>query len=522
MKRLDIGALLMAMERAKLWRMKSNVILVTIDCLRADHLSCYGYERKTTPFIDFFASKGMMFENAFANGPFTVASFPSILASAYPLEFHNLLPLSQDATLISEVLQKKGIRTAAIHSNPYLSAFYGYNRGWNYFQDFLYSTSNRILKRDYIKQSIVRHLPQRILKLCESKVLHKLKVFLGLEYSPYVDAETITRYAIAWLNRNKKHPFFLWVHYMDLHEPYWISDIKFEQRYSREVSRLSRVKILNNVLNRKWSSKSIRDVIDVYDDKLYYIDKCIKRLFHFLDSEGLIENTIIILTADHGQEFLDHGHFGHIARFYDELLHIPLIIFGSSIERQADRRLVSLLDIAPTILSFYDITMPDDYRGHNLISNPTNTFVISEAPHNEKGVYISGHRIFPSTIRTYAIRTENWKLICQEKHGKLYNLELYNLEKDPKETKNVLEKEKEKTEELRSIIEQHILWEKKMRSASKEKLQRRIRKLRTQFISTRSNRPSHTHTCSSKNHSVILLHRGLIIKVGFRSLRSPA
>ena len=115
----------------------------------------------------------------------------------------------------------------------------------------------------------------------------------------------------------------------------------------------------------------------------------------------------MVLTSDHGQEFWDHGCFGHIARFYDELLHILLILFGPRIRSQVNRSVVSQLDIAPTILNFYRTAIPEGYRGYFLLSTPTNRFIISEASHNEEGVYIMGHEIFPSKFRTYAIEQRN-------------------------------------------------------------------------------------------------------------------
>lgn len=449
---------------------QKNAVLVTIDCLRADHLSCYGYERKTSPFIDFLATKGMRFENAFANGPFTSASFLSILASAYPLEFENQSPLPPNAILISEILQKKGIQTAATHSNPYLSAFYGYNRGWHYFQDF--SVSPRAISSVARARFawLIDSLPKK-----SRKLYFLSRVFLGLA-DLFQDAETTTKCAISWLNKNKDLPFFIWLHYMDLHEPHLVFDEKFERKYSRKMSRLSQAKFLIDVTQRQVGPKNIRDIIDMYDDKLRYVDQNIKELFHFLDREGLIDHTLIVLTSDHGQELLDHGCFGHTARFYDEYLHIPILLFGPGIKAQVNSSLTSLMDIAPTILNFYGIATPNEYRGYNLLSTPTNRFIISEASHNEEGLYISGHKIFASKFRTYAIRTEKWKYIHGEKQ-----CELYNLEKDPKEKKNVIDKEEAKAKEFKATIMEHISWEEKLQKQNaityqKERIRRKIKK----------------------------------------------
>ena len=436
-----------------------NVILITIDCLRADYLSCYGYKRKTTPFIDFLAREGLCFENAFANGPFTAASFLSILASAYPLDFKDQLPLPEDAILISEILKNKGIKTAAIHSNPYLSSFYGYNRGWDYFRDFLHVNSKngieKIQKGKKIKYLIKKFLPKRVVELH-----FFLKHLLGKYKTGYENAETITNHAIQWLD-NKKSPFFLWLHYMDLHEPYSILNMNIKRKYSEDISRLSQMKLL---AKQYIEQEDIKDIVNIYDDKLSYLDKYLEQLFYFLKNKGLLKNTIMILTSDHGQEFFDHGQFGHHARFYDEILHIPLILFGPEIKKQRNRNLVSHLDIAPTVLYFYNIPIPKEYRGHNLILNHANDYIISEAAHNEKGVYIQSHKIFPSNFMTYAIRTKNWKYIHQEKE-----CELYDLRKDPKEEHNISNIDEKITNGFSKILEYHLTKRKNIYRGKKDK-----------------------------------------------------
>lgn len=439
------------------------MILITIDCLRADHLNCYGYKRKTASFIEFLAANGAQFENAFANGPFTVASFLSILASAYPLEFENQLPLPKNAILIAEILQKKGIKTAAIHSNPYLSAFYGYNRGWDYFEDF--SQSNP--EEKHIGHLIKNSLPKSVADL-----YNFFKSFFASAYKSYGNAENITNYAISWLNKNKNFSSFLWLHYMDLHEPYVIFNTNVKRKYSRNITRLSQIKSNRKV---KINKRDIEKMIDIYDDKLSYIDQNLNKFFDFLKNEKRITNTLILLTSDHGQEFLDHGYFGHSARFYDELLHTPLILFGTRIKKLRIKKLVSQIDIAPTILHFYNILTPKHYRGHSLLSNHTNRYIFSEAAHNKKGIYIQNNEIFSADFRTYSIRTEKWKYIYK-KEGH----ELYNLIKDPLETRNIVDKEVVKTEEFKLEITNHLLQEKKaLFEKEKEKVSKKIKELKT-------------------------------------------
>ena len=285
---------------------ESNVILITVDCLRADHLNCYGYERKTMPFIDSLSAQGIKFEKFFATGHNTRSTFPSIFASVYPLELTSWLPLPQDIVLVSEILRQKGVKTAAVHSNPYLSNFYGYNQGWDYFQDFLENENKHI--KQFLVGKKLRNLIRKMYfgKMRKSirELYQCIKVLCNLERHPYELASTITNCALSWLNKNGDSQFFLWIHYMDAHEPYWVRiGDNFEQKYSRGLSRFSRISILRENVRGDLRWKTVQRMIDVYDDKLRYIDANLKKLFDFLDEKKLLDNTYIIFTADHGQEF---------------------------------------------------------------------------------------------------------------------------------------------------------------------------------------------------------------------------
>ena len=470
--------------------MQKNCILITIDCLRSDHLSCYGYNRRSTPFIDYIANHGVKFVNAFANGPNTPPAFRAILASGYCFEFMLKEPSAPETSLISELLQKRGIRTAAIHSNPFLSAFYGYNRGWNYFKDFMNSDLD-VNKKPRWTLSVLRHLLNKHLPQRFHELTYTISVLTNLQTKPYVEAEAITQTAISWIKSNKNSPFFLWIHYMDLHEPYIIFNAHFDRRYSRNISKLKQIR-----LDRTWSKIAkkgaqhpggldvkrgdmrnadfIREVVDIYDDKLRYIDENLARLFSFLEKEGLLDCTFLLLTSDHGQEFLEHGGVGHgRGNLHDEIIRIPLILFGPGIGRYEEKRLVQQLDIAPTILQLFEISPPKELRGNPLISDDKRDYVISEG------------YTYAQTDKIYAVRTERWKYMRTIKGNQAV---LYNLEKDPKETKNVINEEEAKAREFEAVINKHIHWEKKIRMQraliyEKELIRMKLRKLRDANIS---------------------------------------
>jgi len=164
---------------------KKNVILITIDVLRKDMLGCYGNTKGLTPFIDSIAKNSIRFTRHQASGPYTQASFPGLLTSSYFLEYGKPGQLSTNRTLVSEKLQEKRITTVAFHSNPHLSGNRGWNRGWDLFYDSMDDDVEPML--------------------------------------PYIRGDKINAKAINWLNSyvdGDFNPFFLWVHYMDVHEPY--------------------------------------------------------------------------------------------------------------------------------------------------------------------------------------------------------------------------------------------------------------------------------------------------------------
>ena len=180
----------------------TNVVLITVDCLRADHMGCYGYKRDTTPFIDKISKEGIIFENAFANGPNTRHSVPSFLTSSYPLLFKDEAlgkKLHNGRKTIAEILKRNDYFTAAIHSNPYISKFYGYNRGFEYFNDFLLGQVE-----DDKKSNKISKIFNELIKGLKALLIKKL---------PHEDADTINNLAIKCLKNKGKKPFFLWLHY---------------------------------------------------------------------------------------------------------------------------------------------------------------------------------------------------------------------------------------------------------------------------------------------------------------------
>lgn len=242
---------------------------------------------------------------------------------------------------------------------------------------------------------------------------------------------------------------------MDLHEPYIIPNDEMELQYSGNLSNLSKTRAIYDTAKKRLTNRDIRNMMDIYDDKLRYVDENLKSLFGYMKSQGLCDDTLAVITADHGQEFLDHGHFGHAARFYDEIIHIPLIISGGM--NSATRGdLVSQVDISPTILDFLSIQIPSAYRGQSMFNHCQRDFILCEAAHDEDGVYISDKERSEISHRTFAIRSEKYKFISKRHiDGEITN-ELYDLVEDPGEKMDLSDQCASITGEFSRIVGKHI------------------------------------------------------------------
>jgi len=449
---------------------KPNVILITIDCLRADHVSCLGYNRKTTPNLDKFAKKGILFTQAIANGSSTPMSFPSTLTSTYPLMYPDYPKISKFRTTLAEVLTKNGYKTAAFHSNPYLSRYYGYDKGFDVFEDsFEYDLSSKndgSKIKDKIKQKIREIISKdnQVYKLAEKTYNFLTYLYPDINI-PYETADAINQKAISWLEKNTSR-FFTWLHYMDTHHPF----VPPKQFYKSSVYEIKRAEYIICSKNIPIVSHAdLQNIINLYDGTIMYVDQTLESLFQKLKKLDILDNTFIIVTADHGEEFKEHGEFSHKAKLYDELIHVPLILSAPGLPSNIKiDKPVSLLDLAPTILDYLGLSVRNNFRGKSLLPliRGEETIwreegIISETLSNGGKVALSiedGYRII-------SYRTKNWKYILNKEKNKR---ELYNLEVDPHETKNLYMQEKKIAEKFEKKIVEHLRMEEKTQKLAKE------------------------------------------------------
>jgi arylsulfatase len=397
-----------------------NVLLITIDSLRPDFLGCYGNAEKLSPTIDLLAEEGVLFKSVISQGPRTPESFPALLSGQYTnRHLDQFEKLSGKRTMISEILKDNGYTTAAFHSSPYVSRIKGFDRGFDYFKDNIF-IFKKTMKMYWIK-----------------KVLTRIKTIFTI---PYVLGSVINKQVERWIAENSK-PHFLWVHYMDVHGPY----ISRKGWYLKNRLKAGMLWRISTTYPNRLKEDQKQYLVRCYKEEITHADSCIKELLDHVN----LDNTIVILMADHGEFMGEHGFFGHPPYYlYDTLLKIPLIIkFPESMKigKKNIDRTVRSLDVVPTILDILNIKPEVGMDGESLLP-----LMKGDMDSYECDVFVS--EIWTNHL---AIRKDNWKLIYWMKDG-VKILRLFDLSKDPKELVNLAEERPDIVRKMEQLIAKHL------------------------------------------------------------------
>jgi len=407
-----------------------NIILIAVDTLCAKHIGCYNDEISFTPNIDKLAKNGVRFSRAYSTSSWTQPAVASLFTSLTN-QNHGLQKiggvLSSKFETLAEILQTKGYKTAGIISSPILGEKYGFSQGF----DFFLQVNNKSL----------------------------------FETGKSITSHKVSDQAIAWLEKTYQQfghsPFFLFLHYFD---PHWLYrnhsefyvDIDYKGKLTPETGMLQLLEKLPEL-----TQDDIAYLISLYNAEIAYTDHYIGRLLAFLEKSKLVENTLIILTADHGEEFMQHNYIGHVQSLYEELIHVPLIFYTPEVfpPHTVDAP-VSILDIIPTIFGLSSKpTDRSEWEGISLLPYLFNNYT----PEEHRDVFSSVSFDTPlDSIETKgnALKTalaniisklKNIKNIKKNAHktaliNKSFKLihdkptdtwELYNLADDPMEQKNL-------------------------------------------------------------------------------------
>ena len=455
---------------------KPNIILITIDALRADRLGFMGYPKNISPNIDALSEESSVFTKAFSVGPNSPHSFPSILTSTYPLDYQGLYRIEKPRKLLSEVLKQQGYITCAFHSTPYLSDFFGYNKGWDFFE-YIFSpfssgqlpnkgkfarfklNFNDSLKRLF-KRFIVGFYPKILFQLMYRG--YKRRFFGNKnealeEEGTQIEASHINKMIKDFISsvKNEGKPFFLWVHYMDIHSPYFPREnrdkgqpLSFAEFVSAWLP--GYLEYESKGAFRKFIQPYFKMMNDFYDQGVRYLDGEISDLFSFLKKENAYQDAIICLTSDHGEEFLEHGEGFHNPKLYNELLQVPLLIKIPNEKNQKIERKVSQIDLPSTLCELAGIALPSSFKGKNLFTN-RRELIFHQSGLGEKGKMNGWIEIETLQECKFACQNENWKYILDYREKKE---ELFNLSRDPKEQNNLLKAEPQILAKMRQNIEE--------------------------------------------------------------------
>jgi len=376
-----------------------NVVLITIDTLRADHVGCYGYKQIKTPNIDGLAADGVHFERAFAVVPVTLPSHSSMLTGTYPMlsGMHDFSgnKLSPLQPTLASVLKQAGYQTGAVIGAAVLDSRFGLNQGFDFYYDHFEFSRLDETNLDEMERP----------------------------------GNVVADVALDWLAKNSQKKFFLWMHLYDPHFPYHPPE-----PYNREYA------------------------AQPYDGEIAFADEQVGRLLRFLKEKGIYQNTLIVLCGDHGESLGEHGEKTHGFFIYNATMHVPLIIRlpaqlpGQLPEKTVARTLanpVSLVDIMPTVLGAVGLQVPSQVQGHSLLPEIRPDPSAPDAQANrERTLY--GETFLP---RIHF----NWSELRGSENTKYHFIdaprpELYDLAKDPGEVHNLFAEKKAVAEEMHAKL----------------------------------------------------------------------
>ena len=397
---------------------RPNIVLITIDTLRADHLGSYGNPRVRTPNLDALAQQGARFDMAIAQFSQTNPSHASVLSGTYAathkVKTHGVDKVSPSVTTLAEVLAGNGYTTAGIYSWPSFDpAMSGLERGFTTYRGVYAEAPGPHEQQDFWRKWTAR-------------------------------ADLTTDAALQWLNGNPSTPLFLWLNYQDPHYPY-TSPPPFDTMYDPNCQdcpdggwgTIDRIQA-----GERLSETDIGRMVAKYDGAISFTDREIGRLLEGLKQASLLDNAVVVVTADHGESFGDNGRWFHPLILYNSVLRVPLIIRYPPAVPQglAIDPIVRSIDIMPTILELAGIPFSKQIEGSSLLplilgrGEGDDRVALTQVPDDS----------------TIALATREWKLIRNNVTGEL---ELYNLRTDPGERNNLASANPRQASELEQKLE---------------------------------------------------------------------
>ncbi len=433
---------------------RPNVLLITVSSLRADHLGAYGYEKARTPAIDALARRGVRFDMALTQQPDRNAAHAAILSGTFPATNgvrHDMVDrLDADAPTVAQSLAEAGYRTGAIYSwVSFEPAYSGLDRG---FHDYLDLTINR---PEYLEDNRAQVL---------AATYERLKAYLtlpgamgdafslpqGVDEAIDGRADVTTEAAIAWVEQYQASPFFLWVHYLDPAPPFTPPhpfDELEDAGCADTCPNGSATSIREIEEGEQLSAAQINHLVGLYDGEVAFTDQQIGRLLDRLAQLGIDDNTLVILTGDHGESFAEHDTWFSGSTLYNASTRVPMIFrFPNRLPRARTVAAPSMsVDLAPTILDVIGAPIPDEFEGQSLLP-----LMLGQSTGDERLAFTE-----LADRSEVAVADRYWKLIWSSREQAA---RLYYLGDDPNELQDRSETEPETTNRLIEAL-RDWLWE---------------------------------------------------------------
>ncbi len=427
-----------------------GVILISIDTLRADHLGCYGYKRETSPHIDALAEDSAVFLNAYAASPWTLPSHVSMLTSLFGVHhqvYQETDKMDPSLMTLADFMRSGGFFCTSFNGGGFVSSIYGFSKGFDSYHEG------------------------------EGGVFHQ------------DSAERVFHSVLNWLEIHRDRNFFLFVHTYQPHSPY-ACPFPYKVMFLDEDSRFTHLDLLSYLggkssIFKPLPEKERENIIGLYDGEVRYTDdKLIGPLIAKLKEMGLYEESLIVFTSDHGEEFFDHGGWGHGHSLYNEALKVPLVIKfpKEKFKGKTVNQIVTLVDIMPTVLDEMGLDFSEDeIDGRSLLP-------FLEGKEREDRVYLAdiGSNVLGSRIpKSISTNKGKWKLILSQKFRpeerdffafpppQIGPVEFYHLVNDPYERTNLADKNPDRVNRVIHWVNEYYAKARK-RKVEKAKLNEQV------------------------------------------------
>lgn len=425
-----------------------HILLIMIDTLRADRLSCYGYRGNATAAIDALAGDGVLFQFNIAHASWTRPATASLLTSLHP-ESHKTYDLDQqlpdELTTLPEALGEQGYRTVGYVNNINVNQSFNFDQGFN---EFTYLAPKYLFLADESSSKLAGHWFMRKVR----KILNKKRRVEEF----YQDADLVNEHLLADLETAPgNRPTFFFVQYMDPHDPYFVHP------YNGEA--------LNLVETPDPGPSRVEEVSLLYDGEISFLDQRLGAVFQRMRELGIYDDTLIVLTADHGEELYDHQGWFHGSTLYQELIQVPLIIKlpGNELAGTEVSHLARQVDIASTILGQVGLPLPESFQGIDLISalidarTGDTTSAPLETDSAESPAWpvenVTAKTIFRGT-EIHSLIADGWKLVrATEGNARgLPNVELFRLDQDGQEQRDLANAHPDRVIEMGRLLDQEL------------------------------------------------------------------